>query len=108
LPDRQAADAVRRRLDGTYRLGRELTDPGFEHTLLSAIRRRPIDHQATSRLCDLVRERSQALGVLHARGRQRSDSTPVRGALRAMNRLELVGAVRRAALNTLAITAPEW
>jgi transposase len=55
-----------------------------------------------------VLERLQAQGVIHARGRQRSDSTHVLGAIRAINRLELVGEAMRAALNALAVAAPEW
>ena len=35
LTDRQAADAVRSRLDWKYALSLELTDPGFDHTILS-------------------------------------------------------------------------
>ncbi len=35
LPDRQAADAVRGRIDLKYVLGLELTDPGFDFTILS-------------------------------------------------------------------------
>ena len=108
LPDRQAADAVRRRIDWKYLRGLELTDPGFDPTILSEFRGRLVEHQAASRLCDLVLERLQALGVLHARGRQRSDSTHVLGAIRAINRLELVGEAMRAALNALAVAAPEW
>jgi transposase len=108
LPDRQAADAVRSRIAWTYVLGLELTDPGFDHTILSELLERLVDHQATSRLCDLVLERLQAQGVLHARGRQRSDSTQVLGAIRALNRLELVGEAMQAALNELAVVAPEW
>jgi transposase len=46
LPDRQAADAVRSRIDWKYLLGLELTDPGFDHTILSELRRRLVDHQA--------------------------------------------------------------
>jgi len=33
LPDRQAADAVRSRIDWKYFLGLELTDPGFDATV---------------------------------------------------------------------------
>ena len=40
LSDRQAADAVRSRIDWTYVLGLELTDPGFHHTVLSEFRTR--------------------------------------------------------------------
>jgi hypothetical protein len=47
-------------------------------------------------------------GLLKARGRQRTDSTHVLGAIRAMNRLECVVEAMRHALNCLAIVAPEW
>jgi transposase len=40
LTDRQAADAVRSRLDWKYLLSLELTDPGFDHTVLSEFRSR--------------------------------------------------------------------
>ena len=40
LSDRQAADAVRGRIDWKYALGLELTDPGFDHTVLSEFRSR--------------------------------------------------------------------
>lgn len=108
LSDRQAADAVRRRIDWTYVLGLELSDPGFDPTILSEFRGRLVGHQATGRLFALVLARLQALGVIRARGRQRSDATHVLGAIRAINRLELVGEAMRAALNALAVAAPEW
>src|ERR1019366_510833 len=38
--DRQAADAVRARIDWKYALGLELTDAGFNHTVLSEFRTR--------------------------------------------------------------------
>jgi transposase len=40
LTDRQAADAVRGRIDWKYGLGLELTDPGFDFSVLSQFRRR--------------------------------------------------------------------
>ncbi len=40
--------------------------------------------------------------------RQRTDSTHVLGAIRAITRLECVGETLRAALNTLAMVAPDW
>jgi transposase len=89
------------RIDWKYLLG-------FDHTILSEFGERLVDHQVTSHLCDLVLERLQAHGVIHARGRQRSDSTPGLGAIRAINRLELVGEAMRAALNELAVAAPDW
>jgi hypothetical protein len=40
LTDRQAADAVRGRIDWKYALGLELTDPGFDYSVLSEFRTR--------------------------------------------------------------------
>lgn len=40
LSDRQAADAVRSRIDWKYLLCLELTNTGFDHTVLSEFRRR--------------------------------------------------------------------
>jgi transposase len=40
LSDRQAAEAVRGRIDWKYALGLELTDTGFDHTVLSECRSR--------------------------------------------------------------------
>lgn len=37
LTDRQAADAVRSRLDWKYALSLELTDPGFDRTVTSRV-----------------------------------------------------------------------
>jgi len=37
LPNRQAADSVRARLDWKYALGLELTDAGFDHTVLARV-----------------------------------------------------------------------
>ncbi|GAC1409928.1 MAG: hypothetical protein NVSMB65_22300 [Chloroflexota bacterium] len=40
LADRQAAEAVRARIDWKYALGLELTDPGFDYSVLSEFRAR--------------------------------------------------------------------
>jgi transposase len=46
LSDRQAADAVRARINWKYALGLDLTDPGFDHTVLSEFRTRLVNGQA--------------------------------------------------------------
>ena len=46
LSDRQAADAVRSRIDWKYVLGLDLTDPGFDHTVLSEFRTRLVVGEA--------------------------------------------------------------
>jgi transposase len=108
LPDRQAADAVRGRIDWKYALGLALTDDGFDRSVLSEFRARLIAGGAERRLLDALLERLGQLGLVKARGRQRTDSTHVLAAIRTLNRLELVGETLRAALNALAVAAPGW
>lgn len=108
LSDRQAADAVRGRIDWKYALGLELTDPGFDHTVLSEFRSRLVHGQAELQLLDTLLTRCRELGLIRERGRQRTDSTHVLAAVRVLNRLERVGETLRAALNELAVIAPEW
>jgi transposase len=106
--DRQAADAVRGRIDWKYALGLELTDAGFDHTVLSEFRSRLVGGKLELVLLDFLLDRVQELGLLKQRGKQRTDSTHVLAAVRTMNRLERVGETLRAALNILAVEAPEW
>jgi transposase len=108
LPDRQAADAVRSRMDWKYALSLELSDPGFDHTVLSEFRMRLVAGGAEERLLDLVVEQARARGWLTERGKQRTDSTHVLAAVRALTRLECVGETVRHALNVLAEVAPDW
>jgi transposase len=108
LSDRQAADAVRSRIDWKYVLGLDLTDPGFDHTVLSEFRTRLITGKAEQLLLDALLTLARAQGLLKVRGRQRTDSTHVLAAIRVLNRLERVGETLRAALNSLAVVAPTW
>jgi transposase len=108
LSDRQAADAVRGRIDWKYALGLELTDSGFDHTVLSEFRSRLVHNQAERLLLDILLDRLRDLDLIQKRGRQRTDSTHVLAAVRTLNRLERVGETLRAALNQLAVIAPEW
>ncbi len=54
LTDRQAADAVRSRIDWKYALGLTLSDAGFDFSVLCKFRRRLIQQQATRRLFDTL------------------------------------------------------
>ena len=108
LADRQAAEAVRARIDWKYLLSLELTDPGFDFSVLSEFRDRLLAGSAEELLLDKLLERCRALGLLTARGQQRTDSTHVLAAVRACNRLACVGETLRAALNDLAVVAPAW
>jgi transposase len=108
LPDRQAAEAVRARIDWKYLLGLELTDPGFDHSVLCEFRSRLLTGGAEERLLETLLEACRARGLLKARDRQRTDATHVLASIRVLNRLELLGETLRAALNELATVAPDW
>jgi transposase len=106
--DRQAAEAMRSRIDWKYVLSLELTDPGFHFSVLSEFRDRlmagGMEEKLLTTLLELCRERRW----LMTRGKQRTDSTHVWAAIRAINRLECVGETLRAALNSLATVVPDW
>ncbi|MEM9945827.1 MAG: IS1182 family transposase [Cyanobacteria bacterium P01_D01_bin.36] len=108
LSDRQAAESVRSRIDWKYLLALELTDDGFDFSVLSEFRKRLVDKEQASLLLDKLLHCAQEKGLLKARGKQRTDATRVIAAIRKLNRLELVGETMRAALNELATIAPEW
>jgi transposase len=108
LSDRQAADAVRARIDWKYALGLELTDTGFDASVLSEFRARLLTDGETERLLHRMLDRLREQGLLMRGGRQRTDATCVLGAVRELNRLELVTETLRAALEALAATAPRW
>jgi transposase len=54
LTDRQAADAVKTRIDGKYALRLEITDPGFDFSVLSEFRGRLLTNQAERRLFEVM------------------------------------------------------
>jgi transposase len=108
LSDRQAADAVRARIDWKYALSLDLDDAGFDFSLLCEFRERLVEGNVEHLLLDRMLELFQEKKLLKARGRQRTDSTHVLTAIRVMNRLELVTETLRAALNELATVAPDW
>ncbi|MFJ1936741.1 IS1182 family transposase [Kitasatospora sp. NPDC088160] len=108
LTDRQAAHAVRARIDWKYLLGLELADPGFDFTVLTGFRDRLVAHGLEEKVLDLLLERLMELKLVASGGRQRTDSTHVLAAVRNLNRLEFVGETLRAALEAIAVSAPGW
>lgn len=109
LTDRQAADAVRARLDWKYLLGLELRDQGFDSSVLAEFRTRLADSGSAERLLfEAVLGRLASAGWARPGGRQRTDSTHVLAAVRTLQRLELVGEAVRAALEALAASVPDW
>src|SRR5438270_9950322 len=65
LSDRQAADAVRGRIDWKYALALELDDPGFNHTVLSEFRSRLVNGQAEQLLLDTLLDQLSERGLIH-------------------------------------------
>ena len=62
LSDRQAAEAVRARIDWKYLLGLDLTDCGFDFSVLSEFRSRLLEGSAPARLLDRLLACCQAQG----------------------------------------------
>jgi transposase len=108
LSDRQAADAVRARIDFKYALSLELDDPGFDASVLSEFRTRLLEGGSERLLFDHLLDQYREMGLVKARGKQRTDSTRILAVVRGLNRLELVGESMRHTLDVLATVAPEW
>jgi len=98
LSDRQAAEAVRARIDWKYAPSLKLVDAGFNHFVLSEFRDRLLKGSAEEQILDLMLKRFQTGGFLKGHGQQRSDSTHVVAAIREMTRVEFLGETLRYAL----------
>jgi len=108
LTDRQAAEAVRTRIDWQYLLGLPLDDPGFDHTVLAEFRARVSGAGLEQVALDALLARLVPEGLVKAGGKQRTDSTYVTAAVAALTRLQLAGESVRAALEALAAAHPAW
>ncbi|MEV1239676.1 transposase [Nonomuraea sp. NPDC049750] len=106
LSDRQAAEAVRCRIDFKYALALELDDPGFHHSVIADFRDRLAQGDRADRLLDLALARLKDAGLVRERTTQRTDSTHVLASVRDLTRLELITEAVRAALEELAGIAP--
>jgi IS5 family transposase len=105
MSDRQAAEAVRCRIDFKYAMAMELDDPGFHHSVLADFRERLPQDDRADRLLDLALTRLKEAGLVRERTTQRTDSTHVLASVRDLTRLELVTEAVRAALEEVARTA---
>jgi transposase len=108
LTDRQAAHAVRSRLDWKYALSLELTDTGFDFSVLSEFRARLVEADAGRTVFDAVLRAAGEAGLVKPGKRQRTDATHVLAATRDLNRLEFVVETLRTALNQIAEEAGDW
>jgi transposase len=108
LTDRQAADAVRGRIEWKYVLGLEITDSGFHYSVLSEFRSRLLSGGRERQLLDTLLNACSEKGWIKATGKCRTDSTHILAAIRKMNHLECVGETLRHALEALAVLCPDW
>lgn len=108
LPDRQAADAVRGRIDWKYALGLELSDAGFHASVLCEFRQRLVEYGQERLLLDKLLATCAEKKLLKGKGKQRTDSTHVLAAVRGLTLLELVSETMRRVLHALARVAPDW
>ncbi len=106
--DRQVAEAVKTRIDVKYALSMELTDLGYDFSVLSAFRSRLIGGGLEEVLLTTLLKICSERGMLKEGGKQRTDSTHIEAAIRNINRLVCAAETLRATLNSLAIVAPIW
>jgi transposase len=81
LSDRQAAEAVRTRIDWKYALRLELEDLGFDFSVLCEFRSRLLQGGGEALLFEKLLAHAKEQGWLKARGRGRTDSTHVLAAI---------------------------
>lgn len=108
MPDDEAADAVRSRIDWKYALHLALDDMGFDSSVLSDFRSRLEQQGQVQVLYEQVLKRLTALGLVKKGGKQRTDSAAVLAATQLLNRVELVAETMRLAVEALADYRPEW
>jgi transposase len=108
LTDRQAAHAVRGRLDWKYALGLAVDDAGFDASVLTEFRARLVEHAVEDLVLGPIIQLAQKRGWIKAGGKQRTDSTAVLASVRALSSLESVGECMRMSLNALAEINPSW
>ncbi len=110
LSDRQAAHAVRARLDRQDVLRPEPDDAGFAASVLCAFRSRLVAGEAAWLRFKALLTWARTRQLLRVRGRQRTDSTHVLAAVRAPGTLRVrvggVGETLRHALDSRAVAAP--
>ena len=108
LTDREAADAVRSRIDWKYALGLPLSDSGFDYSILSEFRIRLLQGGQEMHLLDQLLIRFQEKNWLSNGGKQRTDSTHILSTIHERSRVEAIHETLRAALNDIAQQAPDW
>jgi len=108
LPDRQAAESVRMRMDWKYALHLPLAYEGFDYSVLSEFRDRLLAHEAEGRVFEQLVQEFRSMGLIKERGKQRTDSIAMLMKVRHLSRLELVVETLRLAVGAILKTDREW
>jgi len=108
LPDRQAAESLRMRMDWKYALRLPLTYEGFDYSVLSEFRDRLLEHEAEGRVFEQLVREFRVMGLIKERGRQRTDSIAMLMSVRRLSRLELVVETLRLAVGASLKADREW
>ncbi|MGW7605727.1 transposase [Streptomyces sp. NPDC054766] len=77
LTDRAAAHRVRYGMDLKYALGLELDDPGFDASVLSEFRTRPVKHGVEEKVLDLLLTALKDRGLVKAGGKVNPATLPM-------------------------------
>jgi len=108
LPDRQAADAVRTRLDWKYALHLPLHHPGIDASALSEFRQRLRLNRAGQAVFQRMLTRLAELGLWGNGDKRQSDVLDVLTAIDDLSRVEVMAEAIRLALEAIASRQPEW
>ncbi len=108
LPDHQAAEAIRTRMDWKYALHLSLDYPGFAPEELTEFRQRLLMDASAQRVFRHMLTRLGKLGLLGSREKREVDVTTVLKSLDALSRVERVAQAMTQALEALASAEPTW
>ena len=108
LPDRQAAESLRMRLDWKYALHLPLEHAGFHYSVLSEFRDRLIKGQAEGRVFEKLVAQIRELGLIKEHGKQRTDSLAMLSKVRWLSRLEIAVETLRLAVVSLIKVDRAW
>jgi transposase len=108
LPDRAAAQMAVMRLDWKYALRQELGWKGFHYSDLCNFRKRLMQHDRENQVFEKVVAYLREQGYIKAGGPQRTDSTHILGAVRALSTIDLARETIRVALRALSSSDAPW
>jgi transposase len=108
IPDRQAADEVRTRMDWKYALHLPIDYPGVDPARLSEFRRRLLQYPEGQRVFECMLARLAKVGLLGGQEKRRSDAAQVLTSVERLSLIERVARAMRIAVETLAAYQPEW